>query len=422
VALIPDVRDERIRRRGLRQMKSVAAGLLVLAALVYVLATWWDRSPDAPAVAGYLQTAAEAGMVGGLADWFAVTALFRRPLGLPIPHTAIIPTRKDALGQSLGAFVGEHFLSAEAVRARLDSAQVATRAGAWLSERGNAERVTSEAATVVRAGLALLRDEDVAPIVEQVVARRLVDLHVGPALGRVLGQVVTDGAHAGLVDTVARSVHRWLVVNETAVIDLVAAQAPDWTPRFVDERVARRVHSELVRIAGEVVDDRDHDIRRALDRYLVRLADDLRRDLDTNARVDAFVETLGRNGEVRQVIAAVMAAGRRTVLELVDDPTSELRVRSRELLAAWGRRLGTDAKAAAKVDAWLAQVAVYVVEGYRDEITRLITDTVDRWDGRETSRRIELAVGRDLQFIRLNGTVVGSLVGLVIHAVSQLLL
>jgi uncharacterized membrane-anchored protein YjiN (DUF445 family) len=402
-------------------MKTFAAGLLVLAAAVYVAATLWEQRAGAPAVAGYLRTAAEAGMVGGLADWFAVTALFRRPLGLPIPHTAIIPTRKDQLGQSLGSFVGEHFLSADVVRQRLDSADVARRAGAWLAEREHAERVTSEAAAVVRAGIALLRDEDVQPVVEQVVARRLTDLHLGPPLGRILGEVVTDGAHVGLVDSVARSVYRWLVANEATVVEMVAAQAPDWSPRFVDERVARRIHVELVRIAEDVVADRDHEVRQALDRYLVRLADDLRRDLDTNERLDGFVASLGRQTEVRRALGEVLAAARRTVLELVDDPTSELRVRSRDLLVTWGRRLTSDARSAAKVDAWLAQLAVYVVEGYRSEITRLITDTVDRWDGRETSRRIELQVGRDLQFIRVNGTIVGSLVGLVIHAVTQLI-
>jgi uncharacterized membrane-anchored protein YjiN (DUF445 family) len=418
---LPEVTDEPARRRALRRMKGVAAGLLVLAAVLYLIARAWEQSASAPVVAGYLRSAAEAAMVGGLADWFAVTALFRHPLGLPVPHTAIIPNRKDQIGASLGAFVGQHFLSPEVVTQRLDSAKVASRLGGWLAVPENAERVTAEAAGAVRAGIDVLRDEDVAPVVEQAVTRRLADLHLGPPLGRVLGQVVADQAHVGLVDTLALNVHRWLVAHEDVVLNLVLAQAPDWSPRFVDERVGARLHKELVRISGDVARERDHSVRVAIDRWLVRLADDLRRDLTTNERLDAFVARLTTQSESRAVLGDLVGALRRSLLELVDDPTSELRVRSRELVAGWGARLATDPKAAAKVDERIARLAVHVVSSYRDEITRLITDTVDRWDADETSRRLELQVGRDLQFIRVNGTVVGALVGLIIHAVTTVL-
>lgn len=409
------------RRRALRRMKAVAGGLLVVAAVVYVIARGWERSDDAPALAGYLRAAAEAGMVGGLADWFAVTALFRRPLGLPIPHTAIISTRKDEVGRSLGAFIGENFLSAEVVRRRLASADVARRLGVWLAQPRHADQVCAEAATVVRAAIALLRDDDVSPVVDRFVARQLSDLHLGPALGQLLQGVLDDRAHTGLVDVTTQNLHRWLRDNQQVVVDVVAEQAPLWSPRFVDERVALRVHRELVRVSGEVARDPEHEVRATLDRYLARLADDLRGDVPTQHRLDRFVAALAGRTEVRAALDDVIAAARRTLVELIGDPSSELRVRCRSLVTDWGGRLATGDRAAAKVDAWIAQMTVHVVSTYREEITRLITDTVDSWDAAETSRRVEIQVGRDLQFIRVNGTLVGALVGVAIHATSQLL-
>lgn len=409
------------RRRALRRMKAVAGGLLVVAAVVYVIARGWERSDDAPAVAGYLRAAAEAGMVGGLADWFAVTALFRRPMGLPIPHTAIIPTRKDEVGRSLGAFVGENFLSAEVVRRRLTSADVARRLGTWLAHPRHADRVCSEVANVARAAIVLLRDDDVSSVVDRFLARQLTDLHLGPAFGELLQGVLDDRAQSGLVDVAAQNLHRWLRDNEQVVAGVIADQAPLWSPRFVDEKVALRVHRELVRISGDVAGDPQHEVRATVDRYLAGLADDLRADVPTQQRLDRFVAALVGRTEVRAALDDVIAAARRTLVELIGDPSSELRIRSHTLVMDWGRRLATGDRAAAKVDAWIAQVAVHVVSTYREELTRLITDTVDSWDATETSRRVEIQVGRDLQFIRVNGTLVGALVGVAIHATSQLL-
>ena len=255
------------RRVALRRMKSLAAGLLVLAAVIYVGARIWENQPDAPAIAGYLRAAAEAGMVGGLADWFAVTALFRHPLGLPIPHTAIIPTRKDQIGETLGDFIGTHFLSEQAVRDRLGSADITRRVGTWLARPDNAERVASEAATAVRAGIGLLRDDDVQPVLEQLGERRLAELHLGPTLGRTLEQVVHEDAHRGAVDLVVRSAQQWLASNRHMIVTTISGEAPWWTPRFVDDRVAIKAYDEIVRIVDEVAVDPQHRIRQAVDTW-----------------------------------------------------------------------------------------------------------------------------------------------------------
>ena len=204
--------DEATRERDLRRMKRLATGLLLVATVIFLLARWWEVN-DGPVWIGYLRAMAEAGMVGALADWFAVTALFRRPLGLPIPHTAIIPTKKDVLGDSLGDFVGENFLSEHVVRDKLRRVEVSSRLGGWLSQPANADRVTAELATAARGVVTVLRDEDVQEVIEQVLVRKLMERPIGPPLGAVLQGVLADGAHHRLVDLVCDRAYDWVVDN-----------------------------------------------------------------------------------------------------------------------------------------------------------------------------------------------------------------
>jgi uncharacterized membrane-anchored protein YjiN (DUF445 family) len=245
---------------------------------------------------------------------------------------------------------------------------------------------------------------------------------VGPALGRLLGDVVADGAHHRLVDLVAAATDDWLRSNRDTVVDVVARQAPVWSPEFVDRRIAGRVHAELVRVAGEVRAQPDHPVRVTLDRMLAGFATDLRTDPATMERARAVLAGLLDEPEVRRAFGDVLAAARRTVLEMVEDPASELRARLTAALAELGGRLAAGGELRAKVDGWVSDAVGHVVTRYRDELTRTITDTVRRWDAAETSRKIELQVGRDLQFIRINGTVVGALAGVVIHAATVLAL
>lgn len=241
------------RRRGVRRMKLTATGLLLLVAVVYVLAKW-AHSSGAGAWAGYVAAAAEAGMVGALADWFAVTALFRHPLGLPIPHTAIIPTKKDQLGISLGEFVGENFLSEDVVRQRLRAVGIGSRLGTWLCEPANADRVTAELSTALRGALTVLRDSDVQAVVGEAITRRANAQEIGPGLGKMLEKIVADGGHKRVVDLIVTRAHDWLVLHGDSVMDAVQGGAPGWTPRFVDRKVGERVYKELLRFCAEMRD------------------------------------------------------------------------------------------------------------------------------------------------------------------------
>ncbi len=403
-------------------MKAIAGGLLVVAAATYVITLRAGHAGGSvPTWVGYVRAAAEAGMVGGLADWFAVTALFRRPLGLPIPHTAIIPTRKAAIGQSLGDFVGTNFLAEDVIRDRLRRAGLASRVGAWVAREENAERVTAEIATVLRAGIGVLRDEDVQAVLDQVITQRVAAIPAGPPLGKLLGQLVEDGSHRGLVDLTIDNVHTWLLDNRDSVVDVVARQAPSWSPRFVDEAIAERVYAEVLRVAGEVRANPEHPLRASFDTYLAKFAQDLRTDPATQERVDGLKVKLLAHQEVRRAVGNAAGTLRRLVLEAVDDPASELRLRVRSALADLGRRLADEPELAAKVDGWVEDVVAHVTTNYSAELTTVITDTVERWDGVETARKIELQVGSDLQYIRINGTVVGALAGLAIQAITQVI-
>ncbi|MBF6053568.1 membrane protein [Streptomyces eurocidicus] len=408
------------KRRGVRRMKTLATGLLLLVALVYALAKW-GQSSGAGAWSGYVAAAAEAGMVGALADWFAVTALFRRPMGLPIPHTAIIPTKKDQLGQSLGEFVGENFLSGDVVRVRLRAVGISSRLGAWLADPAHADRVTAELATALRGALTVLRDSDVQAVVGEAITRRADAQEIAPGIGTMLEKIVADGGHRRVVDLVCVRAHDWLVTHGDSVMGAVTGGAPGWTPRFVDRKVGERVYKELLRFVTEMRDMPDHPARGAVDRFLSDFAADLQSDTDTRARVERLKsEVLGR-GEVQDLIASAWSSVRAMIVAAAEDERSELRLRVRAGLLSLGERMKADEKLRAKVDRWLEDAAVYVVTTYRDEITALITDTVASWDADHTSRKIEAHIGRDLQFIRINGTVVGALAGLCIYTASRLL-
>ncbi|MFE3642768.1 DUF445 domain-containing protein [Streptomyces sp. NPDC059169] len=408
------------KRRGVRRMKATATGLLLLVALIFTLATWAKNS-GIDGWPGYVAAAAEAGMVGALADWFAVTALFRHPLGIPIPHTAIIPTKKDQLGASLGSFVGENFLSGDVVRARLQGLALGGRVGAWLAEPAHADRVTAELSTALRGALTILRDSDVQAVVGEAITRRAEAAEIAPGLGKTLDKIVADGAHHRAVDLICARAHDWLVLHGDSVMVAVQGGAPGWTPRFVDRKVGERVYKELLRFVTETRDAPGHPARAAIDRFLADFASDLQADTDTRARVERMKSDVLSRPEVQDIIASAWSSVRAMILSAAEDERSELRLRARASLMAFGARLATDGRLQRKLEGWVEDAAVYVVTNYRAEITSLISDTVAGWDAEHTSRKIEAHIGRDLQFIRINGTVVGALAGLLIYTVAHAL-
>jgi uncharacterized membrane-anchored protein YjiN (DUF445 family) len=408
------------RRVALRRMKMVALSFLIGATGVFLACRWAQAHTSAGVWVGYVRAAAEAGMVGALADWFAVTALFKHPLGIPIPHTAIIKRKKDQLGEGLGTFVRENFLSPAVVETKLRDAQVPSRLGKWLSEPSHAERVASETATILRVLVELLRDEDVQQVIDRMIVRRIAEPQWGPPVGRVLATLLAENRQEALIQLLADRAFQWSLNAGEIIQRVVERDSPSWSPRFIDHLVGDRIHRELMDFTDKVRRNPDHELRRSATRFLFEFADDLQHDPDTITRAEAVKEQLMARDEIAGAAATAWKTLKRLVLDGVDDPSSALRTRIADTVVRVGESLRDDADLRDKVDNWIVRAAQHLVSQYGVEITAIITETIERWDAEEASRRIELHVGRDLQFIRINGTVVGALAGLVIYAVAQL--
>jgi len=370
---------------------------------------------------GFVNAGAEASMVGAIADWFAVTALFRHPLGLPIPHTALIPKRKDELGRGLEDFVGENFLQEEVIRDRMQAADVSLRVGRWLREPQNARRVVEEASVIAATALARVRDDHVASLFTEALFPRLRDEPISPLLGGLLQEAIEEDLQRGLVDLALVELHAWLLANEDTVIDVLGERAPWWTPPAINDRVTARIHVELVRWVEDIRDDPYHRARAAFDSMLATLAKNLQDDPPTQERAERLKDRMLDHPQVLASTISVWNALRRIITSSLRDPDGALPQRLRTELSAFAERLVEEEELRRRLDGLAADAAVFAVDRYGAEVTAIITHTIQRWDGKEAARRIELHVGRDLQFIRINGTIVGGLVGVLIHTVSVLI-
>ncbi len=403
---------------ALRKMKMVALGLLVAMAVIFVFA--FALQKEYPWLQ-YVRAAAEGGMVGALADWFAVTALFKYPMGIKIPHTAIIPRRKDQIGASLGEFVETNFLSEQVVQDKLASVNIARRAGEWLATPAGAERVAKEGAAVIRGAFKVLNDDDVQAVIEGMVRKHLLTPPWGPPVGRMAERIFHDGHHHKLVDLLVDRAADWVDDNHDTVTHLVSDRSPTWVPQFVDGLVGDKVYVEILKFVRAVQANPNHEVRQSIDKYLNDLAQDLQHDPAMIARAEDIKAQVLGDPEVQELASRTWGTVKNALLGAVDDPDSDLTIKFKAAVRDFGSRLVNDPELAGKVNAWIGDAAGYLVRTYRSDIAGVITDTVARWDAEETSQKIELQVGKDLQFIRINGTVVGSLAGLTIFTIAHLI-
>ncbi|MDQ1245975.1 MAG: hypothetical protein QG597_342 [Actinomycetota bacterium] len=406
-------------------MKAWPLGLLIVAGVIFVIGWYFEKQPDSSWIWGYVRAAAEAGMVGGLADWFAVTALFRHPMGIPIPHTALIPAKKDQLGASLADFVRVNFLNPQVVRARVAAADPAGRLGTYLQQPATRRRVVAEGATLAATGIRSINDAEAQLIVRNLLFEQAAVYAWGPPAGRLLGAVVADRNHEPAVDALFRVARDWVVEHEQQIVELVAERGPAqgfFLARAAHEAVGRRAYQELHTWLNEAVADPTCGIRQAVDNWLAETAIRLREDPELISRVELFKQRVLASPETHEAVASIWPTTRRILLESLADPEGELRRRAEDWVASTADRLVGDAEFRATVNERIEGAAAYLSERYGQEAVVLISETVARWDATEASERIELQVGRDLQYIRINGTVVGALAGIVIHAVGTLLL
>lgn len=412
-----DANDES-RKKELRFHKARATGLLVLATIAFLLLVILT---DGEGWAGYAEAAAEAAMVGGVADWFAVTALFRHPLRLPIPHTAIIPKRKDEIGRSLGSFVQENFLQPEILADRLASTDIAGRVGTWLGEPGNARRIGDQAGTVIGSAIEFMRDDEIQSSVDQLVRKRIDDFEPTPVMAQAIELTIEGRHHHAMFDAGLKGVRTALAENKTMLRSRLSNESPWWVPEQLDDRVFDKIYTAINSFIDDITADPNHEFRSHLDERLQRLIVDLRESPEMRERINGYKDELLAHPATQEWTANLWANIKNSLLIAADDPSSELRLRLHGAALSAGESLRADPALRAKANGWIGGAVVHLAGESRNEIADLIATTVQGWDADETSERIELQVGRDLQYIRINGTVVGGLVGLVIHAVAQLL-
>ncbi|MGY1710164.1 DUF445 domain-containing protein [Geodermatophilus sp. SYSU D00758] len=411
--------DDPGRARDLARMKRLATGLFLVAAAVFLGCVLLGE--EAGAWVGYVRATAEASMVGALADWFAVTALFRHPLRLPIPHTAIIPRKKDQIGASLGTFVQTQFLTREVVQDTVTAMDLPGRLGTFLAAPGRAERLAGDAGVALTSLTDLLRDDDVQAAVAALVDRKLHGTPAAPIVARALELVIEGDRHQEVLSAGLRGLTRFLEENRVVFRAQLGDASPAWVPDWVDDRVFDRIFTLLLGFLDEVGDDPRHELRRSYDVRLRAYVHALRTDPDTAARVEELKKDLIEHPAVRTWSGSLWVNAKAALLSAAADPDSELRVRVAAAVRDLAARLRGDEVLRELVQRQGVRAAGYLAERFSGDLARLVGSTVERWDTEETSRRLELQVGRDLQWIRVNGTIVGGLAGLVIYTLAQLL-
>ena len=367
-----------------------------------------------------LRAAAEAGIVGGLADWFAVTALFRQPLGLPIPHTAVIPRNKDRIGEGLAGFVQEHFLHPPLVAARVASIEPARRIGDWLAEDRNAEALARRLAAVLPFAIATLREDDIRVFFVRALHKQLSDIDLGPALGKSLQVLRDSDRHHEFFDHVVHILREYLVENEGRIHRAVGDRSNWWVPVAVDRRVAAALTQAIIEFLTEL-EDREHDLRRKFDAATEKLVHELQHTDIHRARLDEMKAGVLGNPKVQVYLSSLWHEMRDRLVASAGRDDSGLRRGLKTALQSLGQAILEDPKLQKVIDRRIEAAAGSIIAVWRKEIGTFIAEVVRGWEARTVSDRIEGAVGRDLQFIRINGTLVGAIIGSLIYVLVNLI-
>src|SRR6476619_1804888 len=396
---------------GAQGMKIVATGLLVVMAAVFLATRAFEH--QYPWLA-YVKAFAEAAMVGGLADWFAVTALFRHPLGLPIPHTAIIPRNKDRIGEALANFLKENFLIPSVVARRMRNIDLAGAAGRFLQPpAGEGNRIRAGASRLIADIFESLDDERLGGIVKSAISGRLRNTEVAPLLGHALASAINDDRHVPMLEAAIRWTARALDANEPLIREMVHKKA-NWVLKLagLDTKLADAIIDGLRKLTVEMSTDPAHPVRRKIEEALAQLANDLQAKPETRERVEAIKEQLLDNQSVSLWLDALWQKGREAIIKAARNPDAVMAGKLGEVLKSMGGTLEKDRRIRAAINQFARRAVVGMAASYGGSIVKLVSETIRGWDARTVTNRLEAAVGRDLQYIRINGTLVGGLVAL----------
>jgi uncharacterized membrane-anchored protein YjiN (DUF445 family) len=400
-----------------RRMRLVATGMLLAMAAIFIAARATVHLH--PAI-GFVQAFAEAAMVGGLADWFAVTALFRHPLGLPIPHTAIIPRNKDRIGDTLAIFLRDNFLTPAVVARRMRGMDVAGAAGRFLASPSSGDgRLRVGASRLLADMLEALDQERLGGMVKSAIGQRLRAINVGPLVGQAIEAAMRDGRHAPVMDGIIQWADRALEANDHLIRQMVHERAGTvlrWTG--LDENLANAIVNGLRKLLADMAADPGHSLRLKAEEGMAKLAFDLQFDIEMQAKAAKIRDEILDNPAMQRWIEGMWEQARTGLLRAVRDPGKAMAGRLGEALQQLGGTLQEDARLKLVINRFVRRGAVGATATYGDSIVKLVSETVRGWDAGTVTSRLENAVGRDLQYIRINGTLVGGLVGLAINAID----
>ncbi len=409
------------RDAELRQMRIIATGLLLFMCVLFLVGNRLETSYHSHW--GFLRAFAEAGMVGGLADWFAVTALFRHPLGIPIPHTAIIPNNKERLGRTLASFLRSNFLTTRVVARRVQRMDVAGAMGKFLSAPAGGEgRMRMGASRLMGDVIASLDDERLGSVAKAAIRKQLDKLDIAPLLGQLLTAMIKERRHLPVLDGVIKWASKTLEANEHLIRAMVEERANTimrWTG--LDDRLADAIVNGLNKLLHDMAEDPDHPLREKGEEGLASLAHDLKHDKELQAKVAHWKGQLLDNPAMSKWINSLWDQGRDGLLKAARNPDAALAGSFGDALIKLGGTLQDDAGLKHQINRFARRAIVGTTENYGDNIVALVSDTIANWDASTITDRVENAVGSDLQFIRINGTLVGGLAGIVIHAVGLLI-
>lgn len=413
--------NENEKKRQLKRHKILATGLFILMALGFIFSTYLSKTSTAHWI-GYLKAFCEAAMVGALADWFAVTALFHHPLGLKIPHTNLIQSKKDQIGDNLGQFVVGNFLSPEAIRPYILKLKVTDFLGKFLSQPSNQAKILETTREISLNILSQLEDEKVETFIESQVKEVVGELKLGSLLGSGLDYVLEKGAHQSLFTSVSKELQSFARQSKEEIRKKVGEKSYALIPGFVDQMLADKITEGLIQFLEELENNPTHEARKLLDEKLQNFALELKESEKWETELKSGVRQLSEGDRLLMVSKDLWKSLKSTLTKELLNPESSLKLYLNKSLQKLALNLQEDEELKHKIDHWTRVNAYKYFLRNRNEAGKLISSTVTSWNGKELSQKLELEVGKDLQFIRVNGTLVGGLVGLLLYTLSHFLL
>ena len=400
------------KRANLRKMKNIALSVLGIAILVFFVAHHYKI--------GWLKAISEAAMVGGIADWFAVVALFRHPLGIPIPHTALIPNNKDAIGQNLGTFVSDEFLIKEKLEVKLDEFDFATKATNWLKEQKNADTIASLVIENVIPGvLKTIDDADVKTFIQQQFEVKMRELNFGQWIASGLESLSKSDKQAQLITNVLTVLATELEANKEEISEKVKKSTPWYTLGVADKKIAEGVFNGLYEFL-DMAKEPDSSIRQKIDSYVLKFIEDLKSSPEMQQKISSLIIEFTQKEEVQDYIGSIWQEVKNAVLaDLENGEQSKIKLNLARMIGNFGTTIQNDIVMTTKINNFIKIDLLGILLRNKKAIGDLIATSVQSWDKEEISNKLELEIGKDLQYIRINGTVVGGLVGLLIYFVEQ---